>query len=131
MCRMAAIKSREPISAAPALRMMQAMQEGHDNSGFAVVMQDLGGAFASFKRFPLLSMACTQAGRDRTEKILEELGFTPKFDYEPDVVYSPRLNFRRMPYYLFRNYRYPEACATYGSQPTPEQKRLLVQTTLK
>jgi hypothetical protein len=128
---MAAIKSRDPIPASLALRMMQAMQEGHDNSGFAVVMQDLGGAFANFKRFPLLSMACTQEGRDRTEKILEDLGFTPKFDYEPDVVFSPKLNFRRMPYYLFRNYRYPEAYASSGSQLTAQQKRLLVETALK
>ena len=131
MCRMAAIKSKDPIPASLALRMMQAMQEGHDNSGFAVVMQDLGGAFANFKRFPLLSMACTQEGRDRTEKILEELGFTPKFDYEPDVAYSPKLNFRRMPFYLFRNYRYPEAYGPLRPQPSPEQKHLLVETTLK
>jgi glutamate synthase domain-containing protein 1 len=134
MCRMAAIKSKDPISLAPVLRMMQAMQKGHDNSGFAVVMQDLGGAFATFKRFPLLSMACTQEGRDRTEKILEKLGFTPKFDYEPDVVASPKLNFHRMPLYVFRNYRYPEAYgtfATYRDQPTPDQKHLLVETRLK
>ncbi len=131
MCRMAAIKSKDPVPPALALRMMQAMQKGHDNSGFAMVMQDLGGAFASFKRFPLLSMACTHEGRDRTEKILEELGFTPKFDYEPDVDFSSQLDFRRMPCYVFRNYRYPEPYAALGSQPTPQQKKLLVETRLR
>ncbi len=85
MCRMAAIKSRQPVAPAIVLQMMLAMQEGHDNSGFAMVMQDLGGAFASFKEFPLLSMACTSEGLDRVEECLEELGFTPKFDYQPDV----------------------------------------------
>ena len=59
MCRMAAIKSKDPVAPAQALRMMLAMQKGHDNSGFAMGMQDLGGAFSDQKELPLLSMACT------------------------------------------------------------------------
>jgi len=35
-----------------------------------------------------------------------------------------------MPFYLFRNYRYPEPYGPPGAQPTPDQKRLLVETTL-
>ena len=132
MCRMAAIKSKTPVPPALALRMMLAMQKGHDNSGFAMVMQDLGGAFAEFKKFPLLSMACTSQGLERAEELLEELGFSPKFDYQPDVVNKPGLDFRRMPHYIFRNYRYPEPLnAAYHNQPTPEQKKLLVETRLK
>ena len=88
MCRLAAIKSETPVAPILALRMMQAMQKGHDNSGFAMVMQDLGGAFANFKRFPLPSMACTDEGLERADELMETLGFTPKFDYQPVVDYS-------------------------------------------
>jgi len=130
MCRMAAIKSTRPVAPAPVLRMMQAMQKGHDNSGFAMVMQDLGGAFAAFKKFPLLSMACTSAGLDLAEVFLERLGFTPKFDYQPDVDDRPGLDFEKMPHYVFRNYRYPEPL---NSNPggEEEKKRLLVDTRLR
>jgi len=131
MCRMAAIKSRQPLAPVHVLRMMLAMQKGHDNSGFAMVMQDLGGAFEDFKRFPLLSMACTSEGLERAEEILENLGYTPKFDYQPDVVYSPSLDLRRMPHYVFRNYRYPEPLNILHDEPTPEQKQLLVETRLQ
>ena len=127
MCRMAAIKSRNPVAPAIVLRMMLAMQEGHDNSGFAMVMQDLGGAFANFKEFPLLSMACTPEGLDRVEEYLEELGFTPKFDYQPDVDDRPGLDFQKMPNYVFRNYRYPES---YVNLSWEEKKKLLVSTCL-
>jgi hypothetical protein len=128
MCRMAVIKSMKPVSPVAVLRMMLAMQEGHDNSGFAMVMQDLGGAFANFKEFPLLSMACTPLGLDRVEEYLDELGFTPKFDYQPDVDDQPGLDFRRMPIYVFRNYRYPEIINT---RPWEEKKKLLVDTCLE
>lgn len=128
MCRMAAIKSKHPVPPAVVLRMMLAMQEGHDNSGFAMVMQDLGGAFANFKEFPLLSMACTPEGLDLVEEYLEELGFTPKFDYQPDVDDHPDLDFQKMPIYVFRNYRYPE---NYNNRPWEEKKTLLVNTCLE
>ncbi len=131
MCRMAAIKSKEPVAPILLLRMMLAMQKGHDNSGFAMVMQDLGGAFEDFKEFPLLSMACTSVGLERAEQILDELGFTPKFDYEPDVVDSSDLDIRKMPHYVFRNYRYPKSIDIPCRQPTPEQKKILVQTRLR
>ncbi len=130
MCRMAAVKSDKPVPALPILQMMLAMQKGHDNSGFAMVMQDLGGAFAPFKQFPLLSMACTAKGLERAEQIVEELGFTAKFDYQPDVENKAGLNFRKMPYYVFRNYRYPENMSVMHDRPTDEQKKLLLDTRL-
>jgi len=128
MCRMAAIKSNTPIVPAVVLRMMLAMQKGHDNSGFAMVLQDLGGAFANFKQFPLLSMACTAEGLERADEFLDELGYTPKFDYQPDVDNAPGLNFQRMPHYIFRNYRYPEA---YTNAAWEVKKKLLVDTRLQ
>ena len=41
MCRIGSIKCLEPVQPAMALRLMLPQQEGHDNSGFALVMQDL------------------------------------------------------------------------------------------
>jgi hypothetical protein len=125
---MAALKSKQPVSPALALRMMLAMQKGHDNSGFAMVMQDLGGAFANFKQFPLLSMACTSKGLDIAEEYLEKVGFTPKFDYQPDVEDRRGLDFQKMPHYVFRNYRYPDP---YTPRPWGEKKKILVDTRLK
>ena len=60
MCRIGAIKSKNPVQPSMALRLMLPQQEGHDNSGFAMVMQDLYGVFGLYKDKPLLSMACTQ-----------------------------------------------------------------------
>ncbi len=128
MCRMAAIKSRYPVSPSIALKMMLAMQKGHDNSGFAMVMQDLWGAFADFKEFPLLSMACTQEGLDRAEEFLENEGFSLKHSWEPDMRTAEKLDFQRMPFYIFRNYRFP---MEYRKRSWEEKKRLLVETRLK
>jgi hypothetical protein len=127
MCRIAAIKTKEPISPAPILRMMAAMQKGHDNSGFAMVMQDLDGVFAPHKAQPLLSMACTPQGLERAERLMEERGFLLEFDWRPEVDPSPSLDLQRMPLYVFRNYRYPDAAR---GRPFAEQKRLLAETRL-
>ncbi len=127
MCRIAAIKSKEPISPAPILQMMAAMQKGHDNSGFAMVMQDLDGAFAAHKDVPLLSMACTPAGLELAERMMARLGFGLEFDWQPGVDPSAALDIQRMPLYVFRNYRYPDE---FRSRPFDEQKKLLVETQL-
>jgi hypothetical protein len=128
MCRIAAIKSIKPIPASSTLHMMLAMQEGHDNSGFAMVMQDLEGAFAGVKDLPLLSMACTPEGLAAAEALLAEAGFWLEHDWRPEIDSSPSLNFERMPIYIFRNYQYP---ADWRSRPDAEKKKLLVETRLR
>jgi hypothetical protein len=127
MCRIAAIKSKHPVSPAPILRMMAAMQKGHDNSGFAMVLQDLDGAFAAHKTLPLLSMACTPIGLERVERMMDQLGFDMKFEWQPDPDPSPGLDIQRMPLYVFRNYAYPPA---HDDLPQSERNRLLVETRL-
>ena len=62
MCRIGAIKSSEYFHPSKTLELMRSQQKGHDNSGFAFVMQDLGGIFEPYKDLPLLSMACTDKG---------------------------------------------------------------------
>ena len=56
MCRVGAIKSKNPVQLSAALRLMLPQQEGHDNSGFVMVMQDLYGVFGLYKDKPLLSL---------------------------------------------------------------------------
>ena len=45
MCRIGSIKSKHYIHPSMALKLMRSQQKGHDNSGFAFIMQDLGGIF--------------------------------------------------------------------------------------
>ena len=67
MCRIGSIKSKVPVHPSKALHLMLPQQEGHDNSGFAMVMQDLYGIFSDYKEKPLLSLACTQRGAQMVE----------------------------------------------------------------
>ena len=68
VCRIGSIKSKVPVSPAKALKLMIPQQEGHDNSGFAMVMKDLYGIFSDYKDKPLLSLACTQRGAEMVEE---------------------------------------------------------------
>ena len=62
MCRIGSIKSITPVGPGTALTLMLPQQEGHDNSGYAMVMQDMAGVFGEWKDKPLLSAACTREG---------------------------------------------------------------------
>ena len=127
MCRLGAIKSLEPVSPSWTLRLMLPQQEGHDNSGFAMVMQDLYGAFAHSKDKPLLSMACTPKGELLVNAYMEERGFVPVAQWTPDVDKREGLNIAAMPRYVFRNYDYPEIFR----YRTPEaRENLLLDTRL-
>lgn len=63
MCRIGAIKSKVPVEPAKALYLRLPQQEGHDNSGYAMVMQDLYGVFEGHKDKPLLSLGLHAARR--------------------------------------------------------------------
>lgn len=108
MCRIGAIKSREPIHPSQALYLMLPQQEGHDNSGFAMVMQDLYGIFANYKDKPLLSLACTQKGAHLVEEYMDSHNFVQLAEWIPMPDRKPGLDIQAMPYYIFRNYDYPE-----------------------
>ena len=60
MCRIGSSKSKTPVEPSLALEFMTPRQEGHGNSGIALVMQDLAGMFAHYKTRPLLSLAATR-----------------------------------------------------------------------
>ncbi|MBO4301036.1 MAG: glutamate synthase [Desulfovibrio sp.] len=127
MCRIGAIKSLTPVSPSRALQLMLPQQEGHDNSGFAMVMQDLDGVFAHYKDKPLLSLACTARGEQLVNAYMEEHGFVQMAQWAPDVDKRPDLNVAAMPRYVFRNYDYPEI---YRYRTREEREDLLLDTRL-
>lgn len=128
MCRIGAIKSKVPFHPSQALHLMLPQQEGHDNSGFAMVMQDLDGVFAGYKEQPLLSLACTQNGLKLVKDFMESGGFTPVKEYIPRVNQAAGLDIKAMPHYVFRAYDYPEY---FRDRSRQEKENLLLDTRLE
>ena len=128
MCRIGSIKSLDPVPPSQALRLMIPQQEGHDNSGFAMVMKDLDGAFRHYKNYPLLSMACTTRGVGLVNEYMEQHGFVQVGQWVPDVNRQPGLRIEAMPRYVFRNYDYPEI---YRYRTQAEREDLLLDTRLE
>ena len=106
---------------------MLPQQEGHDNSGFAMVMQDLEGVFAHYKDKPLLSMACTAKGVQIVNEYMEQNGFVQLAQWVPNVKQDPALQICAMPRYVFRSYEYPELYHYRGPEAREE---LLLDTRL-
>lgn len=127
MCRIGSIKSKTPIQPSTALRLMLPQQEGHDNSGFAMVLQDLYGVFSSYKDKPLLSLACTQKGARLVEDYMDAHNFTPLAEWIPVPDKRKGLDIQAMPYYIFRNYDYPEDAARMSDS---QREDLLLDTRL-
>lgn len=130
MCRIGAIKSKKYFHPSKALKLMRSQQKGHDNSGFAFVMQDLGGVFENYKDLPTLSMACTNEGMHIAEDILHTIGFVRVMQWAPDVnvEMASELNIEPMPNYLFEVFNYPKS---YKYAPQKEKEELLIDTRLK
>lgn len=128
MCRIGAIKSKNYIHPLKALNLMRSQQEGHDNSGFAFVMQDLGGIFEDYKGLPIISMACTDEGIKMAEDILHENGFIRVMQWSPQINPSSELNIEPMPNYVFEVFQYPKS---YKNSSEDEKEELLVDTKLE
>lgn len=128
MCRIGAIKSLNYVHPAMALQLMQSQQKGHDNSGFAMVMQNLGGVFEPYKDLPTLSMACTAEGIKIAEDILHEIGFHRTMQWSPDVNDKPGLDINAMPHYVFETFNYPKS---YHKATQEEREALLLDTRLR
>ncbi len=129
MCRIGAIKSKEYLHPRKALELMRSQQKGHDNSGFAFMMQDLGGVFENYKDLPILSMACTNEGMHIAEDILHTIGFVRIMQWAPDVRNDIEgLNIEPMPNYVFEVFNYPHS---YKYAPKEEKETLLLDTRLR
>ena len=127
MCRIGAIKSKIAFHPSKALQLMLPQQEGHDNSGFAMVMQDLSGVFSDHKDKPLLSLACTQKGAKLVEDYMEAHNFVQVAEWIPTPNKEKGLDIKAMPYYIFRNYDYPE---NYRDKTQQEKEDLLLDVRL-
>lgn len=123
MCRIGAIKSLRYTHPSQALLLMQSQQKGHDNSGFAMIMHDLGGIFESYKNLPTLSMACTDEGLRVAEDILHEAGFQRVMQWVPETNPQPGLDIIAMPNYVFETFDYPK---TYKRSAGEKEKQELL-----
>lgn len=128
MCRIGSIKSIKPVHPSLAIKLMESQQEGHDNSGFALVMQDLEGVFAHYKDKPLLSLACTPKGAQLVNDYMDAKGFSQLAQWVPDTNPEPGLKIEAMPRYFFRNYDYPEV---YRYKTEKDREELLLDTRLE
>ncbi|MBN2427180.1 MAG: glutamine amidotransferase family protein [Deltaproteobacteria bacterium] len=127
MCRIGAIKSKNYFHPSRIFLLMQSMQKGHDNSGFAMVMQDLGGIFKGFKNYPTLSLACTDEGLKIAEDLLHAAGFQRLLHYEPKTNPQPGLDINTMPNYVFETFMYPRE---YQKASAKEKGEILVNMRL-
>lgn len=128
MCRIGAIKSLDPVHPSLALQLMLPQQEGHDNSGFALVLQDLEGVFGHYKDKPLLSLACTARGLQMVNDYMDANGFVQLAQWVPDTDPQLGLKMAAMPRYVFRNYDYPEV---YRYRSEKDRENLLLDTRLE
>ncbi len=128
MCRIGAIKSRDFVHPSQALLLMQSQQKGHDNSGFAMVMHDLGGIFQNYKNLPTLSMACTDEGLKLAEDIMHEIGFNRVLQWVPETNNLPGLDINAMPNYVFETFNYPKHLRSADQK---EKEELLLDTRLR
>ena len=107
---------------------MRSQQEGHDDSGFAFVMQDMGGLFENYKELPLLSMAATVEGTRLAEDILREIGFSRVMQWSPDINNQKGLKIEAMPNYIFEVLQYPKS---YKHATKEEKEELLIDTSIR
>ena len=92
-----------------------------------MVMKDLYGFFADYKDKPLLSLACTHRGAEMVEESMNSHNFIQLAEWIPVPDKQPGLDIQAMPYYIFRNYDYPEY---YKDKSEEEKGELLLDTRL-
>jgi hypothetical protein len=107
---------------------MQSQQEGHDNSGFAMVMQDLGGIFEGYKHLPTLSLACTDEGLKIAEDLMHAAGFQRVLQWVPETNPQPEMDIIAMPNYVFETFDYPKP---YKKASDKEKEELLLDMRLR
>lgn len=128
MCRIGAIKSLNYVHPSQALLLMQSQQKGHDNSGFAMVMQDLGGIFEAYKHLPTLSLACTDEGLKVAEDMMHDAGFQRVLQWVPEINPQAGLDINALPNYVFETFDYPRQ---YKKSTDQEKEELLLDMRLK
>lgn len=123
MCRLSAITSGDYFSPMENILALETMKEGHDGSGLGLMMKDLGGVFADFKDFPVLSGIFSGKGLDLLDETMKSAGFEEKFTWVPKIKPVPGVN--RRDHYLARVYDYPHG---YQEKSWVERESLLTGT---
>lgn len=117
MCRLAMKTASEAFSPYSVISGMEAMQEGYDGSGLGLLLRGL--EFVDYKyngTDPVLSgIAHTSAALLRLNHIMEEKGFTLKYDHEFDV--RPELvEAKDRHKYVLRVYRQPKEWESWSEE---------------
>jgi len=125
ICRLRAITSSEYISPLENIHALETMKEGHDGSGLGLMLKDMAGPFADFKKYPTLSAICSGKGLAMLEEFMKAQGFTEKFSWEPPI--KNVAGVERREHYIAKVYDYP---AAYRDKPKKEQEDLLMHARL-
>ena len=110
MCRMAAIKSKTPV--APVLALAHDAGDAERPRQFRLCHGHArpGRRVCELQTVPLALHGLHLRGAgSRRRRSWKAWASRPSSTISRMWMYSPKLNFRRMPHYVFRNYRYPEA----------------------
>lgn len=125
MCRLVAMTSNEYFSPMENILAIDTMKEGHDGSGLGLVMKNLGGEFEELRDYPILSVICSEKGKETLDGYIEHLGFRVKHVWEPKIKNSHSIP--RHDYYTARVYEYPKV---YEEKSFRENEDLLMNTRL-
>lgn len=123
MCRLSAITSSSYFSPMENIMALEAMKEGHDGSGLGLMLKDLSGVFADYKKYPLLSGIFSSKGLKILNEYMEAAGFKLLFEWSPKIKPVPGIVPRE--HYLAFVYDYPPEAKDKSKQ---EQEELLTQT---
>jgi glutamate synthase domain-containing protein 1 len=123
MCRLAAITSKEYISAIEPILALETMKEGHDGSGLGLTLKDLGGPFEKLKQYPVLSGIASSSGKGMLDGYMKKNGFKLKYEWQPKIKKVQGITARDN--YFARVYDYPAA----SKNATLEEKESLLMNT--
>jgi len=123
MCRLSAITSSDFISPMENILALETMKEGHDGSGLGLMLKDMAGPFADYKKFPTMSAICSNQGLVMLEDYMKAQGFTEKFSWEPPIKNVKGVE--RRDHYIAKVYEYP---AAHKDKTQIEKEDLLLRT---
>jgi glutamate synthase domain-containing protein 1 len=123
MCRLSAISSSDFISPMENILALETMKEGHDGSGLGLMLKDMAGPFADYKKLPTMSAICSNQGLAMLEDYMKAQGFTEKFSWEPPIKNVKGVE--RRDHYIAKVYDYPSA---HKDKTQLEKEDLLLRT---
>jgi len=123
LCRLSAITSSDYFSPMENIQALETMKEGHDGSGLGLMMKDLGGVFAEFKDYPVLSGIFSNQGLGLLDDYMKGAGWEVKFVWVPKI--KPVRGIVARDHYMIKVYDYPD---NYRDKPWAQKEDLLTKT---